>query len=282
MELAYKNKMDQLNDADLLKEMSTAKNSDLKYQLYWILYTRHEKYVWLQCSRVCKRAQYFDPELPDLLFQRTMELLLTKGHLIFKNKIVPPKDQEHYVRGYLGLTAKNLLLKELKTYGQALKYDLPEEFNFEWVPAYEPPPHTEPTVKGAILQDALSSLNPMERDILITYVQHAGKDNKIPEEFRQSLKHEHRLTDANLRKTHQRARIKLLNFVNKKIEQDESKPRKRVTKNGKSLERTPPATGISFLGNSPPGKKAKGGKPRREPALLSGKPAGHIQQGHEY
>lgn len=280
MEHAYKVKMDQLNDADLLKLMANEKNVDLKYQIYWIIYTRHEKFVWLQCRRVCKRAQYLDPELPNLLFEKTMEQLLIKGHMIFKNKIVPPKEQEHCVRGYLGLTAKNLLKKELKTYGQVLSYDLPDDFNFEWVAAYEPPPDDDPTVSDAIFKGALNSLKPMERDILITYAQHAGKDNRIPEEFRQSLKHEHGLTDANLRKIHQRARIKLQNFVNKKIEQDEIEPRKRVAKNGKSPKGAPSVSGLSVLRNTPTGEKAKGSKRRREPAVLSGKPTSHIQPGN--
>lgn len=280
MENAILNDLAQLGDAELLKTLGTQKDNDLKYKTYWVLYQRHEKFVWLQCRKVCKKAQYFDPELPNLLFEKTMEQLLRKGHMIFKNKIIPPEEEEHYVRGFLGLTARSLFYRVLNTYGQVLKYDLPIDFNLEWVPAYEPPPDDEPTVSDAIFRDALNSLKPMEKDILITYAQHAGKDNRIPEEFRQSLKHEHKLTDANLRKIHQRARIKLKNFVNKKIEQDEIEPRNRVAKNGKSPEGTPAVSRLSVLRNSPTSEKAKGVKPRRKPAILPGKSTSHIQQSH--
>lgn len=276
MERAYKNELVKLQDAELLKMMETEKDNGLKMAVYGELYLRHEKLLWLQCQRVCKRATYFDPNLPHLIFISTMELLLRKGHMIFKKRIVPPEEQSAVVLAYLSLIAKNEMLKRIEAYGEVMSHGLPDDFDIERVPAYEPPPDDLPDANDAIWKEALDSLKPMERDILITYVQHAGKDQRIPEEFRQSLKYEYNLTDENLRKKHERARTKLLNFISKKSKQNESKQRKRVAKNGKSPEKTPTKPGLSLLGNSPPGKKAKGGKPRREPTLLPGKSAGNF------
>jgi hypothetical protein len=282
MEHAYKDELTKLHDADLLKLLDANTDNVIKLDAYWILYNRYEKLLWLQCQKVCKRSEYFDPNLPSIVFEKAMEQLFSKGHLIFKKRLVPPEEQGNVVLAYLGKAAKNFLIKHLSTYGEVIIHELPDDFNIEWMPAYEPPPDEYDDATDGIWKEALDKLKPVDRDILLTYAQHAGKDHRIPEEFRQSLKYEYNLTDDNLRKKHQRAINKLLNIISKKTYQNESKPRKRVAKNGKSPAKTPAAPGLSVLGNSPPGKRAKGGKPRREPSHLSGKPASHLQPDHEY
>ena len=194
------------------------KNPEVARLAFSEAYIRYEKLIWHQCHKHCRYCNLQDVNAPEIVFERTISIMYNKARP-FKTEHakLPTKEQNRIALAYLSTVALNESKMILRGMHNFVDFTYIDQLNFEPIYNDHDPPESLDDWKRTLLEDALDTLKPMERDILITYRQHADNaTGKIPEIYRQSLMHDHNLTDVALRKTHERAFKKIKSYIESK------------------------------------------------------------------
>ena len=221
-------------EADELFQQLQFRDTDPKKarEAFFEIHRRFAPAIMTICERTVRKGNHSDIILPELVFDRTMDLIFKKAKPL---KIPPekqsPEGKQAVVLAYISIIASNEM-KMVYRGGQRM-------MNYHYYDDIHGIEEIEPIEEHILIPDARSELialalktvlNDMERDVLLTYLKNENPEtHRIPENLRQQLMNDHNLTEVSLRQVKHRSHRKIIKFINKttkKRTDEESRPKR--------------------------------------------------------
>lgn len=183
-------------------------------------HSRYSKYLYgIIISAATKFKNTYDyEELAENVFQNTLLTIWEKADTFMKIEDVAPEKKERRVKAWIGKIARNemlQLLRDYKTASEKITYDteLINEINLVDEPIVE----NQPKFEKKLLDNALKTLKPRDKDILLAYYQYYEKDKNMPSEALDNLCRMFDTTKDNLRQIKKRALDKVNSFIEEQL-----------------------------------------------------------------
>ncbi len=183
-------------------------------------HSRYSKYLYgIIISVAIKFKNTYDyEELAENVFQNTLLTIWEKADTFMKIEDVASEKKERRVKAWLGKIARNemfQLLRDYKTASEKITYDteLINEINLVDEPIVE----NQPKFEKKLLNNALKTLKPRDKDILLAYYQYYEKDKNMPSEALDNLCRMFDTTKDNLRQIKKRALDKVNSFIEEQL-----------------------------------------------------------------
>jgi len=202
-------------------------------QAYAECYTRYHEILYFQCEQAVKTLQFADLNLADEVYSNIIIKMFERPDY-FKNisKTEGNEAMDNRVIRYLSVMAYNEMNSRLKGATRSIEYANFQQFDFDinLISVTKVPVLVTLSREDYIMAyEVRKALTDKEYEILRMYREHADENGKLPPFLRSCLKAEFNLTDAGLRKAHERAKDKLHKII-EKISLQKSKSHEKPTK----------------------------------------------------
>jgi len=196
-------------------------------------YRRYHEILFFQCDKAVKSLPFADKNLGEEVYSNIIVKMYDRPEY-FTNiaRIEANQAMDNRVIRYLSVMAYNEMNSRLKGATRGIEYDSFRQLDFDLnrISVTKVPVKITLDREAYLLANQVQkALTEKEFEILRMYREHADESGKLPPFLRSCLKAEYNLTDAGLRKAHERAKDKLTKTIDK-FSSLKTKPHETPTK----------------------------------------------------